>query len=182
MNSSQKPFRINIGFLINQPIGYSRVIPFELNEIDLGDELFLRAVKGSIDLIRTRDGIIAQTVFDAEVESECSRCLKLFQEKTHTEFEEYFTFPYVEPSEDEIKVPEDGNIDFKPILHDYMLIEFPINPVCQPDCRGLCAICGQNLNQAVCEHNQNHEMEKIKDNISRKEMQEENPTFETLTT
>ena len=148
----------------------------------MGDGLLLHAVNGSINLIRTQDGLIARTVFDAEVESECSRCLKLFQEKIHPEFEEYFTFPYVEPSEDEIKVLEDGNIDFKPILHDYMMMELPINPICQPDCRGLCAICGQNLNQAVCKHNQNREIEKIKDNTSRRELQKENPTFETLTT
>ena len=182
MNPSQKPFRINIGFLINQPVGYSRVLPFELDEIDMEDGLFLHAVNGSIDFIRTQDGLIARTVFDAEVESDCSRCLKLFQEKIHSEFEEYFTFPYVEPSEDEIKVPEDGNIDFKPILHDYMLIELPINPVCQPDCRGLCPICGQNLNQAACEHYQNREMENIKNNTIQKELQEENLTTETPTT
>jgi len=169
LNPSQKPFRINIGFLINQPIGYSRVLPFEFNEIDMGDGLFLRAVNGSIDLIRTQDGLIAQTDFKAEVESECSRCLKPFHNKIRSEFEEYFTFPYVEPSEDEIRVPEDGNIDFEPILHDYMLMELTINPVCQPDCRGLCAICGQNLNQAVCEHYQNREIRNIKNNGSQKE-------------
>jgi uncharacterized protein len=182
LNPSQKPFRINIGFLINQPIGYSRVLPFELNEIDMGDGLYLCAVDGSIDLIRTQDGLIARTVFDAEVESECSRCLASFQNKIHSEFEEFFTFPYVEPSEDEIRVPEDGNIDFKPILHDYMLIELPIKPVCQPDCRGLCAICGQNLNRAVCEHNQNRETGNIKNDLSQKELREENPTTETLAT
>jgi len=182
LNLSQKPFRINIGFLINQPVGYSRVLPFELDEIDMEDGLFLHAVNGSIDLIRTQDGLIARTVFNAEVESDCSRCLKLFQEKIHSEFEEYFTFPYVEPSEDEIKVPEDGNIDFKPILHDYMLIELPINPVCQPDCRGLCPICGQNLNQAACEHYQNREMGNIKNNTTQEELREENLTTETPTT
>jgi uncharacterized protein len=182
LNPSQKPFHFNIGFLINQPIGYSRVLPFELDEIDMGDGLFLRAVNGSIDLIRTHDGLIARTVFNAEVESECSRCLKLFQEKIHSEFDEYFTFPYVEPSEDEIKVPENGNIDFKPILHDYFLMELSINPVCQPDCRGLCDICGQNLNQAVCEHHQNRKAGNKNSNNGQKELQEENPTTKTLTT
>lgn len=168
MNPSQKPFRINIGFLINQPIGYSRVLPFELDEIDVSDGLFLRAVDGSIDLIRTQDGLIARTMFDAEVESECSRCLTSFQKKITSEFEEFFTFPHVDSSEDEINVPEDGNIDFEPILHDYMLMELPINPVCRPDCRGLCSICGQNLNDALCEHKPPHEMEKIKITKTRK--------------
>jgi uncharacterized protein len=169
LNPSQKPFRINIGFLINQPIGYSRVLPFELDEIDEGDGLFLRAVDGSIDLIRTQDGLIARTMFDAEVDCECSRCLGSFHKKITSEFEEFFTFPHVDSSEDEINVPEDGNIDFEPILHDYMLMELPINPVCRPDCRGLCSICGQNLNVALCEHKKPSEMEKIKTAKTRKQ-------------
>ncbi len=182
MNPSRNPFYINIGFLINQPIGYSRVLPFELDEIDMGDGLSLRAVNGSIDLIRTHDGIRAQAVFNAEVERECSRCLETFQEKIHSEFEEFFTFPYVEPSEDEIKVPEDGNINFEPILHDYMLMEMPINPVCQPECKGLCDICGQNLNQAVCEHYRNRRVGNNRKNTGQKEPREKNPTTETLAT
>jgi len=182
LNPSQKPFRINVGFLINQPIGYSRVLPLEFDEINMGDGLYLHEVHGSIDLIRTQDGLIAQTKFDAEVKSECSRCLEPFQEKIHSEFDEYFTFPFVETSGDEINVPEDGNIDFEPILHDYMLIELPINPLCRPDCRGLCSICGQNLNRAVCEHHQNRGMEKISKNKNQEKKIIKNPISETHTT
>ena len=182
MNPSQKPFRINVGFLINQPIGYSRVLPLKYDEINMGDELNLREVDGSIDLVRTQDGLIARTTIDAEVESECSRCLEPFQGKIHSEFDEYFTFPYVETSDDETNVPEDGNIDFEPILHDYMLIELPINPVCRPDCRGLCSICGQNLNHAVCEHHQNRGMEKISKKKNQEKKTIKNPISETSTT
>ena len=152
MNPSQKPFTINTGFLINQPIGYSRVLHFEFNEIDIEDDFLLKDVKGTIKLIRTHDGLRAQAVFDAQVESECGRCLEIFMNRIHSEFEQLFTFPYVESTEDEITVPENGNIDFKPILHDYLLMELPINPVCKPDCKGLCIICGQDLNQSPCEH------------------------------
>ena len=181
MNPSQKPFRINVGFLINQPIGYSRVLPFKLKKIDIEDESLCN-FNGSINLTRTQDGLIAQVVFDAEVESECSRCLKPFQNKISSEFKEFFTFPYVEASEDEIRVPEDGNIDLEPILHDYLLMEMPIKPVCQSDCRGLCDICGQNLNQSVCEHYQNRNVGDNTKNTSQKELQEEDPQTETLTT
>ena len=181
MNPSQKPFRINVGFLINQPIGYSRVLPFKLNKIDIEDESLCNFY-GSINLTRTQDGLIAQVVFDAEVKSECSRCLELFQNKISSEFKEFFTFPYVEASEDEIRVPEDGNIDLEPILHDYLLMEMPIKPVCQSDCRGLCDICGQNLNQSICEHHQNHKIEENIESTGQTKLQEKDPKTETLTT
>jgi uncharacterized protein len=44
-------------------------------------------------------------------------------------------------------VPEDGNIDLEPIVYEYLLLEIPINPVCREDCKGLCDICGENLNE-----------------------------------
>ena len=181
MNPSQKPFRINVGFLINQPVGYSRVLPFKLDKIDIEDES-LRNFNGSINLTRTQDGLIAQVVIDAEVESECSRCLEPFKNKIFSKFKEFFTFPYVEASEDEIRVPEDGNIDFEPILHDYILMEMPIKPVCKFDCMGLCDICGQNLNQSICEHYQNHKFEDNTIGTDQKELQEEDSTTETFIT
>ena len=156
-------------------------MPFELDKIDIEDAS-LHNFYGSIELTRTQDGLIAQVVIDAEVESECSRCLEPFRNKISSEFKEFFTFPYVEGSEEEIRVPEDGNIDFEPILHDYILMEMPIKPLCQSDCRGLCDICGQNLNQSVCEHYQNR---KAGDNVKstgQKELKEKDPTTETTTT
>ena len=72
MNPSQKPFRINVGFLINQPIGYSRVLPIKLDTIDIEDES-LHNFNGSIELTRTQDGLIAQVVIDVEVEVEFKR-------------------------------------------------------------------------------------------------------------
>jgi uncharacterized protein len=28
----------------------------------------------------------------------------------------------------------------------------PIKPICRTDCKGLCTICGVNLNDMTCEH------------------------------
>jgi uncharacterized protein len=154
VNSSLKPFRINIGFLLNQPIGYSRVLPIEIDQVDISEDISLIKVEGSIDLSRMQDGIRAQLVFNGKIKSECGRCLEPFIDTIYSEFEEIFLFPNVDASEDEIKIPEDGNIEFQPIFCDYMLMELPISPLCKPDCKGLCDLCGQDLNQAICEHQQ----------------------------
>jgi len=150
--SSSNPFLINIGFLINQPIGYSRELPFDFDEIVLGGDLRLQDFHGSLTLNRTQDGLRARALFESRAQSECGRCLVLFLYSIQTEFEEFFTFPYVQPSEQEIKIPENGNIDFEPILYEHIQVGFPINPVCRENCRGLCSICGYNLNDGGCEH------------------------------
>ncbi|MDO8754775.1 MAG: DUF177 domain-containing protein, partial [Anaerolineales bacterium] len=49
-------------------------------------------------------------------------------------------------------LPEDGHIDLATLLYEYALLELPISPICKPDCEGLCAECGQNLNEKDCGH------------------------------
>jgi len=150
LKATQNPFRINIGFLINQPIGYSREIPIELDKLVLSEDLTVRELKGTITLIRNQDGFRSQAIFDAEIDNECGRCLEKFSHGIESEFEEFFTFPFVESSDEEISVPEDGNVDFTPLVHDYLLMEIPINAVCKDDCKGLCDVCGINLNNKTC--------------------------------
>jgi len=54
--------------------------------------------------------------------------------------------------ETELVVPDDGYINLAPLTRDYLLLELPIKPICRPDCKGLCPVCGVNLNETICEH------------------------------
>jgi uncharacterized protein len=38
------------------------------------------------------------------------------------------------------------------LFREYILLEIPISPLCRPDCKGLCPICGNNLNEDTCHH------------------------------
>ena len=37
-------------------------------------------------------------------------------------------------------------IDLEPVLRDAVVLELPFQPLCRPDCAGLCPQCGANLN------------------------------------
>ena len=41
-------------------------------------------------------------------------------------------------------------IDLDPIVREQVLLALPMNAVCREDCQGLCAHCGQNLNEQQC--------------------------------
>ena len=158
MNYPQKPFRINIGFMINQPIGYEREIPFQFSRFAFGGDLTTNNLDGALNLNRTHSGLRVFGDFSAVVEAECVRCLDRFHQNIRTTFEDLFTFNRKEISEDELLIPEDGFIDFEPLVRDYLLLAFPIKPVCREDCLGLCSICGENLNERGCSHHpQNNE-------------------------
>jgi uncharacterized protein len=152
VNQPRRPFRINVGFLINQPIGFSREIPFSLEAYQFPNGGKTETLSGTITLIRTQTGVQAVMDFSALVDAQCVRCLEGFKQPLHTNFQELYTFSLESISEDEETIPEDGYLDFEEAINDYIFLEYPINPLCKPDCRGLCMICGQNLNIGPCEH------------------------------
>jgi uncharacterized metal-binding protein YceD (DUF177 family) len=44
-----------------------------------------------------------------------------------------------------------GNwLDLLPMVRDAIHLAVPIAPRCRPDCRGLCPVCGTDLNQGQC--------------------------------
>jgi len=152
VNPSSRLFRINIGFLINQPVGTLREIPLELENYTLEQEFPVEDLHGMISLARTQNGIRSLVDIYYKTDAECGRCLESFKQELHTEFEEIFTFENRPLSEEEQVIPEDGNIDFEPLIREYLMLEMPYNPICQPDCNGLCSVCGQNLNEKDCGH------------------------------
>jgi len=45
---------------------------------------------------------------------------------------------------------QETSIDFKKILLEILLVEKPIKILCAENCKGLCTICGINLNHKTC--------------------------------
>jgi uncharacterized protein len=41
-------------------------------------------------------------------------------------------------------------VDITEDIRQEIIVAYPMIPICQPDCKGLCGRCGQNLNQGAC--------------------------------
>lgn len=154
MNNNKNLLRINIGFLIAQSAGTYREFTFDLPELAVEDdqELIFTTVKGSSIISRAQQGLLVQGNFSAETPSTCVRCLNDFQLDIKTDFDELYAFKEENATDSGLMVPENGYIDLKPLLLEYLLVEIPINPICKDDCAGLCPECGCNLNVIHCEH------------------------------
>ena len=152
MNQPRYPLRINVGFLLNQSIGYYRDIHFEYPEMLLKPDLSLTDFAGVARITRTPQGILVQGEFKGKTTAECVRCLTNFELPLHANFSELYAFNERSVTDSGLLLPEDGNIDLEELVREYLLIELPFSPVCKPDCKGLCAECGQNLNEELCEH------------------------------
>ncbi len=153
MNLSRSPLHLNIGFLLNQNVGSYRDIQFEISDLNLDDDFAVKGFAGSARVGRVQQGILVQADLSGRMELDCVRCLESFQQTIHTEFQELFAFKYKGVTEAGLVIPDDGNINLTPLVREYLLLEVPIQPICRPDCKGLCTVCGTNLNEAICEHN-----------------------------
>ena len=156
MPNPRKPFRINVGFIIHEEIGYTHEFHFDVAKAIIED-LELRDILGSVRVGRTQQGLVVQGHFSGETTLECVRCLNKFSQPMNWEFTELYGFTKDSASELGMILPESAQIDLAPLLREYALLEVPISPIHDPDCKGLCIECGQDLNIKDCGHSQNNE-------------------------
>lgn len=154
VSQPRHPLRLNVGFLVNQPIGTNREFRFEFPSVHLQPDLDLTEFAGTAKISRTPQGLLVQGQFAAKVTAECVRCLAEVDQPLDMEFSELYAFSSRTASESGLILPEDAHIDLEPLVREYMLIEIPISPLCREDCKGLCSVCGADLNDELCEHQQ----------------------------
>jgi uncharacterized protein len=146
------PLRLNVGFVVAQSAGFSRDFPFDLPQINIPPDLQISNLFGIVRVTRTPQGILLQAEFKAQISLECVRCLTDFQQSLDFNFTELYAFSQRYVTDSGLLMPETGIIDLNPVMREYFLLAIPISPLCRPDCKGLCPICGNNLNENICNH------------------------------
>ena len=152
MTNPRHPFRLNVGFILHQEAGYRYEFAFEYPLVKLENDLELRGFEGGVAVGRTAQGLLFQGRFTASTTVTCVRCLEPFEQALNWSLTEAYASSEKSIADDGLMIPEDSQIDLEPILREYALLELPIKPLCKPDCKGLCPICGQNLNIRDCGH------------------------------
>jgi uncharacterized protein len=148
------PLRVNVGFLLNQTIGTYRDIHFELPDYQFSQDFSVAKLEGVTRIMRVTQGLLVDGSFQTHIQLECVRCLTDYTHTLQCEFQELYAFRNQPATESGLIVPDNANIDFAPVIHEYLVLEIPIKPLCRPDCRGLCVVCGENLNTSDCGHDQ----------------------------
>jgi uncharacterized protein len=134
--------------MLHQTVGYSRTFEFDHPSVQVGDDLDVSDLKGELRLTRTAQGLYAAGAMQAGVQAECVRCLTAFQQRLSIGFDDLFTYPPSQAIEPLLAIPENGLLDLGPLTREYMLLDFPLQPLCRPDCKGLCPECGVNWNES----------------------------------
>lgn len=147
------PLRLDVSYLVKGSPGTQKEFEFSFPQLNFSSELTLVDIQGKINISVIEDGVVAEGKLGALTQLDCSRCLNDFWQPLEISFTEIFS---AHPAEDlgEQKLPADGSIDLTPIIRDYATLDIPIRQLCAEDCKGLCAVCGMNLNQKDCGHRQ----------------------------
>jgi uncharacterized protein len=152
VSDSNNPFLLNVGFIVHQTVGYIREFPFDFDSVFLPPDTQLSDLNGVVRVTRTAQGLLVEVKLQAGTTVDCVRCLTEFSQPLVTDFTDLYAFNQNSVTESGLIFPENGKINLTPSVRDEMLVSIPINPVCKPDCKGLCPVCGENLNETSCEH------------------------------
>jgi len=124
------------------------------------EDVSLRRVEGWAELVRTGRGILVRAEVRGTSHGQCARCLREIDYILSFRFEEEFLpvadvntgapLPLPEDS-DNFTIGPDFVLDLREAVRQYAIMAQPINPLCRPDCRGLCPQCGGDLNEGECQ-------------------------------
>ena len=105
---------------------------------DLALELRLEAVM---------EGVLVSGTARGSLRGDCVRCLDPVQREITSDLQELFAYPGVGHRDDEDDLPrmEGDLLDLEPVVRDAVVLALPFQPVCRPDCPGLCPQCGTPL-------------------------------------
>ncbi len=87
----------------------------------------------------------------------CARCLEDTEFEIDGILEGYFLVSSDTEAPDDMEADEfdvlsdDKVIDLTPLIESAILLDLPRVPLCSDDCKGLCPICGTNLNVQTCD-------------------------------
>ena len=135
----------------------------------------------SLDLKNADDMIAVTGVLEGTVVRQCVRCLKEFDDalafSVHAAFaregrqakgagrqpkvvEPRKGRPIPAKAEAEVEEEDEGDdryfyqgdqVELAPMLREHIILAAPMQPLCRADCAGLCARCGEDLNEGPCQ-------------------------------
>jgi uncharacterized protein len=153
------------------------------NHLDLDNKylideggVFLDSLHYDVSLLKSGDHIKVKGTINTAVSLRCVRCLENFEMQVDSNFD-IILFPmnlievnnlHLEDEDMEYIFFEGDKIDIDKILIEQVNFFIPYNPLCKENCKGLCPVCGVNLNREECKcDNSFKELSLLLDKIKR---------------
>jgi len=136
--------------------GRSLDLDVPIEPFELGGQRY-SAEGGSVpvrlDVSHTTRGYALRLRYDVTLDGPCMRCLEDAGRQTVVDVREVDQ-PDDEDAGDDLTSPYlDGDqLDVHAWARDALMLALPSQITCSDECRGLCGVCGENLNHAAPDH------------------------------
>ncbi|MEE8348277.1 MAG: DUF177 domain-containing protein [Acidobacteriota bacterium] len=138
-----------------------KVQDFAEGELDVANDVsaLKRPVHSELRISLSGERLRVEGALTADLELTCARCLQPIEKSVEKNFKlDYRPDPTLEEGEDvslsytdlNVGFYRDQQLDVSALISEQVVLEIPMNPVCQEDCKGLCDQCGTNLNEGKC--------------------------------
>lgn len=109
----------------------------DLNNAEI---IFSQPIKVEVFAEKNRNEVTVKEHVIATAKMRCARCLEDFEVKIDKNFVRYY------------EVSKTNKIELWQELREDLILDFPMKPLCEVNCKGLCDVCGENLNKNSCPH------------------------------
>lgn len=129
-------------------------VPLEMTSFDSKMGSFPITEKSPLTLTFTNSGVgkakvegCVRLVFGTN----CDRCLEAVPITLDLTVDWLAVSPDVEAEDEDARNFLDGyQLDVEALVYDEILVNWPVKILCRPDCKGICPMCGRNLNAGSC--------------------------------
>jgi uncharacterized protein len=135
-----------------------RVVPapadfgLELISVPEGSDIEL-----DLSLTSVSEGVYVSGAVRGSLSGECGRCLNEINRSFEVSIAELFAYEdsttEETTDEDEVGRMHGDLLDLEPVVRDAVVLTLPTNPLCRPDCPGLCPECGVHFDDLPVDHN-----------------------------
>jgi uncharacterized protein len=120
---------------------------------------FLSPIRYELIVTKTGDNLWLRGPVHADLSLSCSRCLESFAYSIDSELSIELMPKEAEPSGSEVELKNDeldiyyyegDEIDLDPYVYEEVMLGIPLKALCSDSCKGMCPVCGKNLNVETC--------------------------------
>jgi uncharacterized protein len=139
---------------------YDKTYPADAFAAERADFRIVEPVALGFDIYKDKDQFHIVGDVKTTLELPCSRCLEPFLWPVDSHFDLRYQPHAQNTGEGEREVEEDDlttafyqddQIDLRQLMDEQFYLSLPMKPLCTDDCKGLCPVCGKNLNRETCD-------------------------------
>jgi len=114
----------------------------------------------TLDVHKAQQRITIEGGLEADLELNCARCTTTFTLDVRRPIQAVMLLDAAPDDEEDVELAaeqldesylEGDVIDLHELVREQVLLALPEKPLCSRSCKGLCPICGADLNDEVCE-------------------------------